>query len=144
MSSKRSLRLAKSPLLGTDSVPTWEHFSPNVGIMLLKLVLQLRKNSTKILKFFLIFTFLNHLLKIIMGYVSVVKSLQKISMLFVNIIVEIYITVMKLISHHLVSNGIFWIKRNQLFAEWENRISYTLIDSCLKEKQFFINSLLEM
>ena len=30
--SRRSLRLAKSPLLGTDLVPTWEHFSPNVGI----------------------------------------------------------------------------------------------------------------
>ena len=32
MSSIRSLRLANSPLLGTVLVPTWEYFSPNVGI----------------------------------------------------------------------------------------------------------------
>ena len=33
MSSMRSLNLANSPLLGTVLVPTWEHFSPNVGII---------------------------------------------------------------------------------------------------------------
>ena len=32
MSSMRSLNLANSPLLGTDLVPTWEYFSPNVGM----------------------------------------------------------------------------------------------------------------
>ena len=36
----RSLRLAKSPLLGTDLVPSREHFSPTVGIV--------RKTDTKL------------------------------------------------------------------------------------------------
>lgn len=32
MSSMRPLKLANSPLLGTVLVPTWDHFSPTVGM----------------------------------------------------------------------------------------------------------------